>query len=79
MVFALVVVTGVLLVGLYLLLKYDDAKAAAASAALAAAVFALWFSGTRERDRLAEELRQSDERIAELEAAPAQRLSLIHI
>ena len=40
---------------------------------LAAAVFGVWFLGARENDRLQDELRASQEKIAELEAAPAQR------
>ena len=73
MVYALVVVAGVFLLGLYVFVRHHDRAAAGASVVLAAAVFAVWFLGAQESDRLEEELRAGQEKIAELEAAPAQR------
>ncbi len=73
MVFTLVVGAGILLLGLYVFLRHEDRAGAGASVVLAAAVFGVWFLGARESDRLEDELRASQEKIAELEAAPAQR------
>jgi hypothetical protein len=47
--------------------------AAGASALLAAAVLGSWFLSARDVSRLEDELQASQEKIAELEAAPAQR------
>ena len=73
MVFTLVVGAGILLLGLYVFARHDDRAAAGASVVLAAAVLGVWFLSARDADRLEEELRASQEKIAELEAAPAQR------
>ena len=73
MVFTLGVVATILLFGLYVFFRHQDRAAAGASVVLAAAVFGVWFLGARENDRLQDELRASQEKIAELEAAPAQR------
>ena len=73
MVFTLVVCAGILLLGLYVFARHDDRAAAGASIVLAAAVLGVWFLSARDADRLEEELRASQEKIVELEAAPAQR------
>ncbi|GMR23985.1 MAG: hypothetical protein BMS9Abin37_2468 [Acidobacteriota bacterium] len=69
----LVVSAGIVLLGLYVFARHDDRIAVGASVVLAAAVLSVWFLSARDRDRLEEELRASQEKITELEAAPAQR------
>ncbi len=64
---------GILLLGLYVFARHDDRSAAGASVVLAAAVLGVWLLSAGDSDRLEEELRASQEKIAELEAAPAQR------
>jgi len=69
----LVIASGILLLGLYVFTRHDDRLAAGAAVVLAAAVVTVWLLSARDTDRLEDELRASQEKIAELEAAPAQR------
>ena len=73
MVLTLVIAAGILLLGLYVFARHDDRIAVGASVILALAVLAVWFLSARDANRLEDELRASQEKIAELEAAPAQR------
>lgn len=73
MALSLAIAAGIVVLGIYVLLRHEDRAAAAAAVPLAVAVFGSWFLGTRERDRLEEELLAGQETIAELAAAPAQR------
>ncbi len=73
MVFSIVIAAGIVVVGVYVLVRHEDRVAAGMAALLAAAVLGTWFVGAREYDRLEAELRVSQESVAQLEAAPAQR------
>lgn len=73
MIFACAVATGVLALGVYVFARHEDRAVAVAACLLAAGVLAVWFWGSRTSQRLERELEASQKRIAELEAAPAQR------
>jgi hypothetical protein len=73
MMIVLVIAGGVVLLGVYVFLRHGDGVAAIAAGVLAAAAIGSWFLAARQRDQLAEELRASEARVAELEKAPPQR------
>jgi len=64
---------GILLLGIYVFARHDDRGAVGASVVLAAAVVGVWHLSAGDAERLEEELRVSQEKIAELESTPAQR------
>ena len=73
MLFALALSVGILALGIYVLVRHGDVPVAVGACVLAAATFGMWLVGSRQTDRLQEQLRESEERIGELETVPAQR------